>query len=198
MKLPAPLSDADRQRVQTALDKLTAAHPAFEGKLAAFATASAALESAERMLDAARHNASRFPADAARRDALAEQIGPVRQRRHAAKHEMEAAHAVAVAAIQRAGLVVGKVCAPLLTQFRAGLTDALRPFCADSAAVAAQITERSELPALRQFLSRGQFVTKHTSAQEVEQLTFELGQTLQRILDGGEIWKLREHPVSHR
>lgn len=191
MKLPSPLTDAQRQRVQSALEKLTAAHPAFEAKLAAFATASAALESAERMLDAARHNATRFPADAARRDALAEQIGAVRQRRDAARHDMEAAHAVAVAAIQRAGQVVGKVCEPLLAQFRAGLTDALRPFYLKPTAVAAQITDRSELPALRQFLSRGQFVTKHASAQEIEGLTGDLSQTLRRILDGSEIWNLR-------
>ena len=57
--------------------------------------------------------------------------------------------------------------------------------------VAAIPDHATEFPVLVRFLQRGQHVARTAGPEEIEWLTFELGETLRRILDGGDIWKLR-------
>ncbi len=195
MKLSLPLTDAQRQRASATLDQLGSAHAEFEAKLAAFAEATATRTTLERQVGAARYRLG-VSEDAATR--LAAQLAAIKGVCQTRKGEMEEARAAAVAAIGLAGSVVREIAGPLVDHFKRGLESALQPFCMDAAgAVAALLpTNRTELAALQTFLSRGLHVSRTATAEDLEFLTSELSQTLQAILDGGDVWRLPGQPAA--
>ena len=197
MKLAHPLIESQRQRLEGALGTLPRAHAAFEAKLLAFSQATAERGVLETLLATARRTARLLPAAAARVASIEAEIGRAREKCRAAQDEAETARQLALTAIRDAGHLIQMVCAPLLDQFKEGLAEALRAFCLNPESAAAAIPDHStEFPALVRFLQRGQHVSRLAGPAEIEWLTFELSQTLRRILDGGDIWKLRNEAAS--
>ena len=192
MKLDHPLTEPQRQRLERTLGTLGRAHAAFEAKLLAFSQATAGRGALETQLGPARRTARVLPAAAAKVAHLEAELGRSQEKCRAAQAEAEAARQSALDAIRGAGYLIQTVCAPLLEQFRLGLAEALRAFCVNPAGTAAAIPDHgTELPALVRFLQRGQHVSRLAGPEEIEGLTFELSQTLRGILDGGDIWRLR-------
>ena len=192
MKLVHPLTEPQRQRLEGALGTLQRAHAGFEAKLFAFSQTTADRGVLETMLATARRTARLLPSAAERVVSLEAEMGRVLEKCRAAQGEVETARQTVLAAIREAGYFIQTVCAPLLDQFKLGLTEALRAFCLNPEGTAAAIPDHgTEFPALVRFLQRGQHVSRAAVPEEIEWLTFELSQTLRCILDGGDIWKLR-------
>ena len=197
MKLERSLSNLQRERVQTALGLLQSTHAAFESKLAAFGLANEALANLERQHRAAGRHGHLSPGERRTLEGLAAQLAKATEKAATAKQEMEAARQSAAEAIQHAGLLISKVCAPLLEQFSRGLFVALQPFYTDAAGTVADIQDRhTERPALQSFLSRGQHISRRAVPEEIERLAFDLGRTLQNILAGAEIWRPVGQPAA--
>ena len=192
MKLNAPLTEPQRQRLEKTLGTLQRAHAGFEAKLRAFSQATAERGVLETTLATARRTARVFPPAAAKVAGIEAEIARVKEKCQAAQAEAETARQLALDVIRDAGHLIQMVCAPLLEQFKFGLAEALRAFCVNPEDTAAAIPDHgTEFPALVRFLQRGQHVARTAGPEEIEWLAFELGQTLRCVLDGGDIWKLR-------
>ena len=192
MKLLHPLTEPQRHRLEEALGTLQRAHAGFEGKLRAFSRATAERGVLESTLAAVRRSARVSPATVSKVAVAAAELGQANEKCQTAQGELESARQLALSAIRDAGHLIQTVCAPLLDQFKSELAEALRAFCLHPEGTVAAIPDHAtEFPVLVRFLQRGQHVARTAGPEEIEWLTFELGETLRRILDGGDIWKLR-------